>query len=91
MPDVMAYMRYFNQPIPEEFVTICKKHTYDYMFLLPPWKAIYTDDGERFETFEQATDMYHHLRDSYKQFGHHIIEVPFGSVKDRANYILNSI
>jgi len=91
MPDVLAYMHYFKQSIPEEFVSICEANTYDYMFLLPPWKAIYTDDEERFETFEQATDIYHHLRDTYKQFGHKIIEVPFGTVEDRAKYILNSI
>ena len=91
MPDVLAYMTYFRQKIPQKFVNICKKNTYDYMFLLPPWKAIYKDDEERFETFEQATDIYHHLKDTYKQFGHNVIEIPFGSVKDRANYILNSI
>ncbi len=91
MPDVLAYMLYFQQSIGTEFVEICEKHTYDHMFLLPPWKAIFTDDEERFETFEQAMDIYHHLRDMYSNFGHHVIEVPFGTVDNRANYILNSI
>jgi len=91
MPDVLAYMTYFNQPIPKDFTDICEKYYYDYMFLLPPWKAIYKDDEERFETFEQAIDIYHHLRDTYKEFGYKVIEVPFGSVKSRANYILNTI
>ena len=91
VPDVLAYMTYFSQSINKEFVNICEKCTYDYMFLLPPWKAIYTDDEERFETFEQATDIYHHLKNTYKQFGHKVIEVPFGSVEDRAKYIINSI
>ena len=61
------------------------------MFLLPPWELIFTDDEERFETFEQATDIYHHLRDTYKSFGYHVIEVPFGEIEDRAKFILNSI
>lgn len=91
MPDVLAYMSYFKQDIKSGFIEICKNHTYDHMFLLPPWKAIYTDDEERFETFEQATDIFHQLRDIYIRFGHHVVEVPFGKVDDRANYILNSI
>ncbi len=91
LPDVLAYMTYFDQPIPDEFAALCQKHVYDYMFILPPWKAIYTYDEERFETFEQATDIYRHLKDAYRQFGHNIIEVPFGSVEDRARYILNSL
>jgi len=91
MPDVLAYMSYFNQPIKKEFINICEKYIYDYMFLLPPWKSIFTDDGERFETFEQATDIYYHLRDTYKNFGYNVIEVPFGTIEDRAKFILNGI
>lgn len=91
VPDVLAYMTYFDQDIVKEFIDICKSYTYDQMFLLPPWKAIYVDDEERFETFEQATEIYHHLRDAYVRFGHKVIEVPYGTVEDRANFILNCI
>lgn len=88
MPDVLAYMAYFNQSINEKFIDICKTYTYDYIFLLPPWKAIYTDDEERFETFEQASDIYHKLKEAYLQFGYNIIEVPFGSIENRTNFII---
>ena len=91
MPDVLAYMSYFNQPIKKELVDICKKYIYDKMFLLPPWEDIFTDDEERFETFDQATDIYHHLRDTYKSFGYKVIEVPFGTIEDRAQFILKGI
>jgi predicted ATPase len=88
MPDVLAYMSYFNQSIGGKFIDICNTHTYDFIFLLPPWKAIYTDDEERFETFEQASDIYHKLKEAYQQFGYQIIEVPFGSIEDRTNFII---
>jgi len=87
-PDVLAYMSYFNQNIDEKFINICKMYTYDYVFLLPPWKDIYTHDEERFETFEQASDIYHKLKESYQNFGYNIIEVPFGSIIDRTNFII---
>jgi len=41
IPDVLAYMDYFKQDIPDNFNAICKEHTYDHVFLLPPWEAIY--------------------------------------------------
>lgn len=91
LPDVLAYMSYFNQDINKEFIDACSTHTYDFMFLLPPWKAIFIDDEERFESFEEANDIYRYLKEAYEDFGHDVIEVPFGSVKDRANYILNCI
>ena len=88
VPDVLAYMSYFNQSIGESFNTICKTYTYDYVFLLPPWEAIFTHDEERFETFDQARDIYHKLKEAYQNFGYNIIEVPFGTVMDRTNFII---
>ncbi|MCO4821253.1 MAG: ATP-binding protein [Flavobacteriaceae bacterium] len=91
MPDVLAYMSFFDQPIKKDFFDICETYKYDYMFLLPPWEAIFTDDEERFENFEQATAIYHHLKDTYTRFGYKVIEVPFGSINNRAQFILNHI
>ena len=91
MPDVLAYMSYFNQDINEKFNTICEVNSYDSIFLLPPWKEIFIHDEERFETFEQASDIYHKLKETYKQFNYNIIEVPFGSIKDRTNFILEQL
>ena len=85
---MLAYMSYFNQSKGESFNTICKTYTYDYVFLLPPWEAIFTHDEERFETFDQARDIYHKLKEAYQNFGYNIIEVPFGTVMDRTNFII---
>ncbi|WP_299117395.1 ATP-binding protein [uncultured Winogradskyella sp.] len=89
IPDVLAYMSYFDQPISEAFNTICKTYKYDKIFLLPPWEAIYTDDGERFETFEQAVDIYHKLKETYQEFDYSIIEVPFGTIEERTDFIIS--
>ncbi|BAO76905.1 AAA family ATPase [Winogradskyella sp. PG-2] len=91
MPDVLAYMSYFNQDISENFIHICSKHKYDYVFILPPWKAIYKDDAERFETFKEATDIYHQLKKTYQQFGYNCIEVPFGTIEDRTQFIIEQL
>lgn len=89
--DVLAYMSYFEQPIKNGFINICKKCHYDRIFLLPPWESIFIKDDERFETFEQAIDIYKHLKETYIKFGYNIIEVPFGSVGKRVEFILSRI
>ncbi|NNE33478.1 MAG: ATP-binding protein [Winogradskyella sp.] len=91
VPDVLAYMAYFNQSISKDFEAICNNHSYDHVFILPPWKAIFKDDAERFETFEQATAIYHHLEHTYQNFGYKPIEVPFGSIKERTNFIIEQL
>jgi len=91
IPDVLAYMEFFNQTYDDFFIDACSNHTYDLVFLLPPWKAIYKSDNERFESFEQALQIHEHLVQIYEKFGYTIIEVPFGTITERCNFILNNI
>ncbi len=91
IPDVLAYMDYFKQPYDEHFLNACKDHLYNHIFLLPPWEEIYVSDEERYESFEEAKEIHHHLFDMYSSLGYNCIEVPFGTVKERYNFILKNI
>ncbi|MBQ4822531.1 ATP-binding protein [Aquimarina sp. MMG016] len=91
IPDVLAYMDYFGQSYKDDFKQACKTNTYDHIFLLPPWKEIYVSDEERYESFEQAQEIHNHLLETYSRFGYQCIEVPFGTVKERNDFILKNI
>lgn len=91
IPDVLAYMDYFEQVYEQDFIKACEEHKYDRVFLLPPWEDIYVSDEERYESFEQATQLHHHLLETYTRFGYNCIEVPFGTVEERNNFILKHI
>ena len=69
--------------------------TYPYVpkvFLLPPWKAIYTNDAERDHTFEHAEWVYsitlawYHRLDRYQ-----LIELPKVSVAERCTFVLEAL
>jgi|UniRef100_UPI0040479361 predicted ATPase len=91
IPDVFAYLNFLESDYPEHFISKSKEYIYHKVFMLPPWKEIYTSDNERYESFEQAVTIHNHLMHAYHEIGYQISTVPFGSVKDRANYILNSL
>ncbi|WP_298238761.1 ATP-binding protein [uncultured Algibacter sp.] len=91
IPDVLAYMDFFNQEYGDLFTNACNKHMYTDVFLLPPWKAIYKPDSGRFESFDEVLKIHDHLEHTYKKFGYNIIEVPFGSIEERTNHIINSL
>lgn len=91
IPDVLAYMAFFNQKYGDTFINACKDNLYNHVFLLPPWKAIYKSDSERFETFEESKKIHVHLEKTYTDFGYNIINVPFGTIKERTEHILNII
>ncbi|WP_026449718.1 AAA family ATPase [Aequorivita capsosiphonis] len=91
MPDVTAYMDFMNIHYPENFSETCNTYRYDKVFVLPPWKEIYEQDNERYESFEQAEELFNFLKNSYEYYGYNTYEVPVGSIKERAEYILEKV
>ena len=91
LPDVVAYLDYLNSSYPDAFKTICRQHSYDKVFILKPWEAIYEQDNERYETFEQALILHDFLVKTYTHYGYSIINTPFGTVEERIEFILNHL
>ena len=91
IPDVIAYMEYIGDTYPKDFEASCKENVYDHVFILAPWQEIYKNDNERYESFEQAVAIHHKLLDTYSKYDYNILDVPFCSVEERANHIINCI
>ncbi|MDN3723782.1 ATP-binding protein [Aequorivita sp. SDUM287046] len=91
MPDVTAYMDYVDSHYPKNFADTCIAHSYDEIFVLPPWEEIYEQDNERYESFEQAEKIFQFLKNGYQRYGYQIHEVPVGSIQDRAQFIIATI
>lgn len=91
LPDVVAYMDYFETDYPNIFNDTCENNRYDKVFILPQWKEIYKNDNERYENFEEALKISSYLYATYKRYGYHPIEVPKLSIEDRTQFILDKI
>ena len=91
LPDVLAYMEFIGDDCPENFIETCKNSKYHTVFILKPWEAIYTSDNERYESFDQALEIHDHLVETYKHYNYKLIDVPFDTVENRANFILNTL
>ncbi|MBL4604809.1 MAG: ATP-binding protein [Flavobacteriaceae bacterium] len=89
IPDVYAYLEYTNDSYPKEFIDKSVHYKYDYAFMFKPWKEIYTSDNERYESFEESLIIDTFLQKTYADLGYRIIVVPFGSMKERTDFILN--
>lgn len=89
--DVVAYMNYFGNDYPPVFNRVCRQYIYDRVFILPPWKQIYTEDNERYETYEQAVEIHDELARSYVHHGYDPVEVPQGSIAERTAFILDHL
>jgi predicted ATPase len=61
------------------------------VFLLPPWPETYREDSERDQSFPEAVAVCERLRQWYTHWHYHVVEVPQGSVEERADFILKTI
>lgn len=91
LPDVLAYMDYFNQPYADDFTSVCTSNRYDMVLMVPPWEAIYKADNERLENFSEAMLIHQYLTDTYKRLGYTPVSVPEGSIRERATFILEHL
>ncbi len=91
LPDVTAYMDYFNTKYPNYFTETCNNFRYDAVFLLPPWEKIYKQDNERYESYEEAKTIHDYLLKGYEKYGYSVIEVKSGSIQKRIEYILKKL
>jgi predicted ATPase len=91
VPDVLGYMDYFKQSYDNTFIKPCEENKYTRIIVLPPWEGIYVSDDERFESYEEAVEIHTALENIYKKFNYEILVVPFGTVEDRTNFIIDSL
>ncbi|WP_273566636.1 ATP-binding protein [Maribacter halichondriae] len=91
MPDVLAYMTYYKQSHPKEFISIVKKSAYDMVFVLPMWRDIFVQDDERFESYEDALKIHDCLVQTYNELNYDVIEVPKYSIQERLEFILQKL
>jgi len=91
IPSIHAYMRYFKTDFPAIFLEKSKQHIYTKVFQFLTWEKIYISDNERYETFEESTAISSFLNKAYTELGYDIINVPFGTVKERCDFIVNCL
>lgn len=91
VPDILAYMDFIGDNYPQHFIDACRDSKYDMVFILKPWRAIYTSDNERYESFEQALQIHDSLVNTYKNYNYTLIDVPFDTVENRTDFILKVV
>ena len=89
--DVVAYLNRIGKEIPCGMQEDCIKYTYEKVFVLPPWEAIFEKDKERIEDFEESVILHKALVDTYEDFGMTCIEVPKLSIEERKAFIVKHL
>jgi len=89
VPDVAGYLALCGLPVPEHVARACALYRYNRLvFVTPPWRAIYTTDGERRQGWEEAVRTHAAMVETYGRLGYRIVELQRASVAQRASFVL---
>ena len=91
IPDILAYLNYKEVSYGKEFGLASKKFKYDYIFIAEPWKEIYKNDEERYESYEELKIINKYLKKTYSELGYEFFVLPEESVEARVNFIIETI
>jgi predicted ATPase len=88
VPDVVGYLKVCGLPVLPHITRAA--HTYRYnpcVFVAPPWRAIFSEDGERKQSFEEAEATYEAMFQVYSELGYQLVSLPMASVPERLAFI----
>jgi len=92
MIDLNAYLRDGDLAENQSYYAKAKEyHFAKTVFFFPIWEEIFNQDNERIEDFKKAVSITNTLRDTYLKQGYILIEMPFVSIDERVEYMLNYI
>lgn len=92
IPDIAGYIACAQLPSSSNIRQALETCIYaSPVFICPPWPDIYINDPERPQTYEDAVNLYNHIKHAYRQVGYNVIEVPKTPVAARVTFILNTI
>ena len=87
--DLVGYMRLVGLPAPAHFRAAARQFRYNRrVFVAPPWLEIFTQDGERKQTFDEAVRTHDAIVAAYAEFGYDIVPLPKAPLDERLRFIL---
>jgi predicted ATPase len=90
--DLVSYFDYRRLAVPAHLATAMKLYRYaPQVFVTPPWREIYVDDGERKKSFEDAVAEYDVLIRWYRREGYDIVEIPPAEISVRADFFEDAV
>lgn len=90
--ELVGYWRLVGLPVPDHVRAAAREYRSNpLVFLAPPWRAIYRQDTERQQDWDEAVRTFEVVRDAYVEAGYRPVEIPLDTVARRVSFILAAV
>jgi predicted ATPase len=91
-PDIAGFLNLEGLPIPPALDEICKSLRYSGpIFHAAVWRAIYTPDEERIQSWQQAVESDEAVSSAWRHYGYRLVTLPQSSVAERAAFVMEHL
>lgn len=78
--------------VPADIEVACHRLRYSGpVFHTPPWQAIFRQDAQRIQTWDEARASDAAVAQAWRDFGYSLSELPLTSISDRADVVQTTI
>lgn len=91
IPDCVVYARRLGVDVAPSLEAIDSFRYEPDVLFLGPWRDIYRTDAERIMSFEETVAFSETLREVYQRSGYSLVDLPHGSIADRAAFVRSFI
>jgi predicted ATPase len=89
VPDTVGFLTLEQLPVPTAIDQHCRSVRYSGpIFVTPSWPAIYAQDAERTQTWEEAVASARATSAAWQAYGYSLVEIPCCDVAARADFVL---
>ncbi|HEV7382315.1 MAG TPA: AAA family ATPase [Dyadobacter sp.] len=90
IPDIIAYLEVGGISVNEQFYHASKNYRYHSdVFIAPPWREIYVNDAERWQTFDESVLLHSAIASVYQRMGYNTITLPKANTATRCDFVLS--
>ncbi len=90
--DIVGFLRLSALPVSDELDGVCRTLRYEGpIFRAPPWRAIYTSDEQRIQTWAEALASDAAISEAWRSYGYTLIDLPLAPVAERVDFVLEHI
>ena len=92
LPDIVGFLKVADHPVPEEIDRACRIQRYDGpIFHAPAWRAIYRQDEERIQSWEEAVASDEAVTAAWRHYGYELVRLPEAAPEIRAQMVVDRL
>ena len=91
-PDVVGFLDVSGLPVPKSVDAACRQIRYTGpIFRAPAWAAIYRQDHERIQNWDQAVASDEAVTAAWRRYGYEVTELPLLGVQERLEFLVSRL